>query len=996
MRRNLRGVLGAVGALLATLLLVVGVPVALVLLVGNPWPGRARLEMRDEVAVAVGVLAVVAWVLWARFVVALAVEARYQLAELRTSGEPTGRVSVTAPAPRHGIGLFAQRLVASALIILPIGTKVAPSIADAPAPLPVERLATPTLGKITPRPVVAPTAAPAADVAAASVTVGPGDTLIGLARTHLGDAARWRELFELNRDRQQPDGHRLLSPSGLRVGWELSMPAALPDAAPEIAAPEPASWVEAAVVTVEPGDNLWDLTEGRLAAVGLRTDDDAVAHHLQIVIDANQDIIEDPNLIYVGEQFNFPAIGTPPAPPVAEAAAAPPVVEQPPTPPPPLEVPDPTPTTVEPAPLPAEVAAPADATTTTLRQPVPPPVEPGPEDATPPDVPGSASPIGVGEAALLSAGVLALVAARRRLRLRGSQPRARVPEPPPETVATERRLRAIDAGERVVRVDVAVRAAAATLLDGKAQIAVVRAGGDGAVELTCTADAVLGPPWEGVGARWTLPGSTPIELLADAARTVGAPCIALAQLGIDDDGRDVLVDLEALGLLSIVAEPAAADVVLRGIAATLGTSVFAEVANLIGVGLDPDAFLEHRQAHHVEAVDEALELATTLVGTTASSKQSTFVLRARHTSGEAWEPAIVLTSSTVTEEVTPELAHAAARRRGGVAMVSVGDVSGAPWSLYAAPGLWRLEPIGLGMVPVGLSTEELHGLQDILDRADEPLVDPEVDAPVTASDESAVVEAAGPYVDAPWSLMVRLLGPVDVIDPPERPARFERSKTLELIAWLTLHRDRSTRAGARTALWDLDVRDATFANVVSEARRAMARHVEPPVGEEWLGRTLTEILPLHKLVVADVELVRARLDHARLQPPELAIETLRPAVAMIRDLPFSGTGYLWPDAEGITSNLVLLATSAATELAGHYLSMGDIDGVFWATGQGLKVLAGHEELIALRMRAHARAGDLSGVRMEWECYERVLSADPWSDGEPAPKLVLLRKELLAP
>ena len=48
------------------------------------------------------------------------------------------------------------------------------------------------------------------------------------------------------------------------------------------------------------------------------------------------------------------------------------------------------------------------------------------------------------------------------------------------------------------------------------------------------------------------------------------------------------------------------------------------------------------------------------------------------------------------------------------------------------------------------------------------------------------------------------------------------------------------------------------------------------------------------------------------------------------------------------------------------------------------------------MRAHARAGDLSGVRMEWECYERVLSADPWSDGEPAPKLVLLRKELLAP
>ena len=90
-----------------------------------------------------------------------------------------------------------------------------------------------------------------------------------------------------------------------------------------------------------------------------------------------------------------------------------------------------------------------------------------------------------------------------------------------------------------------------------------------------------------------------------------------------------------------------------------------------------------------------------------------------------------------------------------------------------------------------------------------------------------------------------------------------------------------------------------------------------------------------------------------------------------------------------------LATGAAAELAGHCLSMGDVDGVFWATGQGLKVLPGHEELIALRMRAHAKAGDFSGVRLEWETYERVLHADPWSDGEPAPKLVLLRRELLS-
>ena len=90
MRRN---VVGAVGALLATLALVVGVPVMLVLLVGNPWPGRARVEMRDEVAVVVGVLAVVAWLLWARFVVAIAVEARSA-----TGGAAHLRTSVTRAA----------------------------------------------------------------------------------------------------------------------------------------------------------------------------------------------------------------------------------------------------------------------------------------------------------------------------------------------------------------------------------------------------------------------------------------------------------------------------------------------------------------------------------------------------------------------------------------------------------------------------------------------------------------------------------------------------------------------------------------------------------------------------------------------------------------------------------------------------------------------------------------------------------------------------------
>ena len=177
-----------------------------------------------------------------------------------------------------------------------------------------------------------------------------------------------------------------------------------------------------------------------------------------------------------------------------------------------------------------------------------------------------------------------------------------------------------------------------------------------------------------------------------------------------------------------------------------------------------------------------------------------------------------------------------------------------------------------------------------------------------------------------WSLLVRLLGPVDVVDERGCAVDFERSKTRELIAWLATHRGRSTRTLARTALWELDVRDATFSNVVSEARRAMARLVEPAPGEEWLARTLTEDLPLHDQVRTDAELVEHRLAMARRLGPDDAIDVLRPAVELIRGMPFEGTSYLWPDAEGLTSSLVLLATSAASELARHHLALGQIDG----------------------------------------------------------------------
>jgi two-component SAPR family response regulator len=253
-----------------------------------------------------------------------------------------------------------------------------------------------------------------------------------------------------------------------------------------------------------------------------------------------------------------------------------------------------------------------------------------------------------------------------------------------------------------------------------------------------------------------------------------------------------------------------------------------------------------------------------------------------------------------------------------------------------------------------------------------------------------------PFREQRWSMVVRLLGPVSVEALDGTAAQFDKARSLELIAWLALHRERPSRSGARTALWETDVRDATFANVVSEARRALSRASAPPNDGEWLARSLGENLPLHELVVTDADLLEARVVYARRQRPVDAIDTLRQGLEWVRGLPFAGTGYLWPDGDGITSRLVLLVTTAAAEMAQRCLEVGDIESVFWATGQGLTVLPGHEELVGLRMRAHADRGDLSAVRLEWETYLRTLQADTWGDAEPAPKLVALRHDLLGP
>lgn len=318
----------------------------------------------------------------------------------------------------------------------------------------------------------------------------------------------------------------------------------------------------------------------------------------------------------------------------------------------------------------------------------------------------------------------------------------------------------------------------------------------------------------------------------------------------------------------------------------------------------------------------------------------------------------------------------------GAAVVCASRTLSATALLQICDHGWRLSPNDISLVPYGLLTNEADAIKDLLIDVDRSL-QPDLSRMTTESHHN---------VDK-WNVMVRILGPVDVQLLDGSVIEFEKSKTKELLAWLTSHRSRPTRSAARTALWEVNVADATFTNIVSDARRTLNQTNLISSTEEWLPRTFNDQLPFHISIISDGEILESCIARAQELDPSQAVDELHRGLELVRDLPFAGTGYLWPDAEGITSQLVLNVITASAMAGELDLQRGEIDGVFWATAKGLQVLGAHEELIALRMRAHALRGDLAGVRGEWQSYQRIVRSDSWTNSQPSAKLVNLYSRL---
>lgn len=208
-------------------------------------------------------------------------------------------------------------------------------------------------------------------------------------------------------------------------------------------------------------------------------------------------------------------------------------------------------------------------------------------------------------------------------------------------------------------------------------------------------------------------------------------------------------------------------------------------------------------------------------------------------------------------------------------------------------------------------------------------------------------------IDPDWVFLVKVMGHPEVVTRDGRRVNFRKGRSLELTVWLASNRDRMSRSLARTAIWDVDVSDATFATVVSEMRRALCE-AEPTLPRDEISQaTFSDEMHLHVGVVTDVELLERSAQ--AFTGDAATAEALAEALSLVRALPFAGASYEWADLDGTTTRIVIGVIDATVRLGAWALVNSRPDLASVALTAGMRVMPGHPDLVRLEREMLAAA-----------------------------------------
>ena len=923
-------------ALMALTLMVVGIPVAL-LLVGSTGETSSvsRLTGPDDGTLFFAAVTVIAWVAWLVLLTCLALEVSSLV-----RGLPAPRMPALGSAQQAVAALVAAVTLLlsgggglSGLVVKPMGV-VATAVAVPVPPI---------------RPVAVVESTPALPL----VEVRRHDTLWSLAERHLGSGERWRQIFDLNRGLPQADGRQLDSTRWILPGWQLRLTA---DAA--------SVGHQAALHVVTAGETLSEIAQVELGS----------AARASALFAANEGrtqvaggVLRDPDLIQPGWELVVPTArtATPPQarPNPAASTVVPPEDVLPPQPAVPRE-----PTVPHEPVVPNEPAVPHEPA---MRLGPAAPVQPSDPSShvsalvdhnsaaeRSVDDAGDESPVegiaGVALSALTAAGLLLEVRRRRRRqqRFRGAGRRIAMPEP--DVAALEHQIAALETPQSIATTLAALRALAQSCVErGRPlpDVLLVRVGARSLRLELASDDLDTVPPFAATSPRLWILTSQP------GAVDLDDPYPACVALGSADDEM-LLLNLEALGALHL------ADVegdVRRALVADLAVGPFAASAPLTFVDCFPDVptALDPGRARVVSTVEQARREADVRVREQADQLASAGGVRTARTSptaGESLPPEVYVANGPWTPEPAPW---------SGVVLL-VDHVGDEGWSLTVGEsGQARLEPHGLKFAPQRLKEDDFARIFDLLRTwAQEEAAPPPTSALQTCLDVAVALPKVPstvldlrPGVPAPPRVL--LLGRVEVENAIDEAAPHRRRRAAELVAYLALHPGASG-GELDEALWaGRRVEKTTRNPFVSRARQWLGRS---PDGEPYL--------PL----VTDGGTYRLRPEvscdwHDFVRFAELGTETQLPnasalaaALDLVRGRPFLGvdpTTYTWSEAD--TQEMISAIVDVAHTLAMFRLEEGDVRGAREAVAKGLLAEPCSELLYQDAIKAALAAGDRTEV-----------------------------------
>jgi hypothetical protein len=463
-------------------------------------------------------------------------------------------------------------------------------------------------------------------------------------------------------------------------------------------------------------------------------------------------------------------------------------------------------------------------------------------------------------------------------------------------------------------------------------------------------------PWrpEASGLIWVLDAD--VEVPPPPAATPPLP--ALVTIGAGD--ADILLDLEAFGVVSLVGDPESCWALARSMVTelsaraegTLGVEVVgADLANRMAElgGVRVVASWDHVDTGSIEGTTRMLD---------AGRWPHTFAARASGRGYDAWAPSVWLTAHNDNPRYHSALAQVASRPGSGSAIVVAGNNPGYGLRIVlGADGTFHIPDLGLRGTAQRLDAEAVDHLVEALDDAEQSVAET-LAFPVSRT----VGPARSHYEDPPFEVVARVCGEIHVQGGSEKLPPRESAVVTYVALNGTVDVDQ-----IRDAVWGgVDVSRKRVQNVISLVRRSLGDTIRF-VDEGRLGPT--------PALTTDLDLIRRRLAYARHQDDPLArAHTLHGALTWVTGKvctypSVARRSWTWIDLDNWIPHVESVVGTAACELAATCLELGDAQGVAWAARRGIEATGPREQLTLLLVRGYELAGDEPAAAAALRSYE---------------------------